>query len=91
MKRSSGASPSTDENFDKMMDLIFRDRMEHLGLMSSALVHELYTPLIIIRGRIESLLRHRGQNIEAGLQEISTECHHLLKLLESLTFVSAGV
>jgi signal transduction histidine kinase len=90
MSNAKVVKVSADQNFEGMMEIIFRDRMEHLSLMSSALVHELYTPLIIIRGRVEGLLRHPEQNVDQGLKEVSAECQHLLKLLESLTFMASS-
>lgn len=73
---------------DEILEFIFRDRMEHLGLMSSALVHELRTPLTIIQGRAQSLLQNVASNDQKGVQEIAVECQHLLSLLESMTFVT---
>ena len=86
IKKVNSLLPKSDE----ILEFIFRDRMEHLGVMSSALVHEMQTPLVIMRGRVESLLRHPEQDVERGLREISEECRHLLKLLDSMTFVSSG-
>ncbi len=88
MKNSSNPNktfPQTSPN--ELMEYVFQDRMEHLRLLSSALINEIHTPLIIIRGRAESLLRNHGQDTQTGLREISQECQHLLKLLESMAFV----
>lgn len=75
------------KSVDEIIDFIFRDRAEYQRLIASALMHELNTPLIIMRGRAESLIRYPGQNAENGLREISRECQNLIKVLEALTSV----
>lgn len=74
---------------EKILESIYRDRLEQLGLISSALVHEIQTPLIIIRGRAESLLRHEKKDIDRDLREISKECEHLMRLLDAMLFMSS--
>ena len=75
----------------ELVEIIFRDRMKYLSLLSSAVVNELQTPLVIIRGLAESLLRNSMQSPTANLREISKESEHLLKILEAMAFVSTSV
>jgi signal transduction histidine kinase len=77
-----------DPKAEALMEHVFRDRMDYLGLMSSALVHELQIPMVIMRGKVESLLRHPQLDPKHSLMEISTECEHLLNLLDSMKFVA---
>lgn len=76
---------------NEIVEIIFRDRMKYLGLLSSAVVHELQTPLVIIRGFAESLLRNPSQNPAVNLREISKESEHLLKILAAMIFVAPAI
>ena len=92
MKHSKTSAPlniSTPNN--DLVEIIFRDRMKYLSLLSSAVVHELHTPLVIIRGLAESLLRSSAQNSNANLKEIAKESENILKILEAMAFVSTSV
>lgn len=72
---------------EDVLDIIFYDRLKYASFLSDALDHELITPLVIIRGLTESLLRHPEQNPQANLREISRETENLLKILEAMSFV----
>ncbi len=87
-KATSQALPTSDS---ELVEIIFRDRMKYLSLLSSAIVHELHTPMVIIRGLAESLLRNSNQNPHANIREISKESEHLIKILEAMAFVSTSV
>lgn len=78
----------TPATVDEILEVIFRDRLRYAALLSAAVDHELHTPLVIIRGLAESLLRKPGSNEQARLQEISREAEHLLKILDAMSFVS---
>lgn len=78
-----------DPQTEKLLEHVFQDRMEYLGLMSSALVHQLQIPLVIMRGRIETYLRHPEKSSQQALLDISKESQYLLKLLESMIFPPA--
>ena len=73
---------------DDVLDIIFRDRIRYASLHSSALNHEIYMPLLIIRGLAESLLRKPAQDPQAHLHEISNESARVLKLLDSMNFLA---
>lgn len=77
-----------DPQSEQVLEHVFHDRMEYLGLMSSAVVHQLQIPLVIMRGKIESYLRHPQKSPEQTLIEMSQEFQHLLKLLDSMIFVT---
>lgn len=72
----------------EMLDIIFKDRMRYASLHSAALNHELQTPLVIIRGLAESLLRKSGQETQRQLREIANEAGRLLQILDAMVFVS---
>ena len=77
-----------DPKSEEVLDHVFHDRMEYLGLMSSAVVHQLQIPLIIMRGRVESYLRHPEISPRQTLVEFSKEFEQLLKLLDTMIFVA---
>lgn len=77
-----------DPKSEELLDHVYQDRMEYLGLMSSAMVHQLQIPLVIMRGKIESYLRYPQRSPQQTLIEISEETQYLLKLLESMVFVA---
>lgn len=77
------------KNDCEILELLFQDRMKYLSLLSSAVIYELHTPLIIIRGLAESLLRSPDQNPQANLIQISNESKNLLKVLDDMSFVSS--
>lgn len=90
MTQSTGLVPSPlneSQDQNEIMEFILRDRMEHLSLMSLALVHQFQTPLIIMRGQVEALLRHPEKNSTPGLQVMADECKSLLQLLDAMTFI----
>lgn len=75
---------------DQLLDVIFADRLKYTALLSAAMNHELHTPLIIIQGLAESLLRQPSDNPQSHLKEISREAKHLLKILDTMVFVNTG-
>lgn len=77
-----------DTKSEELMEHIFQDRMEYLGLMSSAVVYQMQIPLIIMRGKIESYLRHPERSPQQTLSDLSSECEQMLKLLEGMIFVA---
>ena len=79
-------SNSKSESVSDILDLIYRDRIRCTTLISAATYHELYTPLVIIRGLAESLLRQLDRDPHAHLLEISKEAKNLLKTLEAMSF-----
>ncbi len=81
---------STLEGGNDTLELIFRDRIRCSALMSAATYHELYTPLVIIRGLAESLMRKSESAFHSYLLEISKEAEQLLKNLEAMNFKDPG-
>ncbi len=77
-----------DPKSEELLEHVFHDRMEYLGIMSSAVVHQLQIPLIIMRGKVESYLRHPELSPKQTLSEFAKEFESLLKLLDSMVFVS---
>jgi signal transduction histidine kinase len=73
---------------DDMLEIIFHDRIRFASLHSAAMSHELYTPLVIIRGLAESLLRKPNQDPQPHLREISSEAERLLKIIDAMVSLS---
>lgn len=91
MKNSSLMEVQSHKNEnDEILEILFRDRMAYLSLLSSAVIYELHTPLIIIRGLAESLIRSPHQDPQANLIQIANESKSLLKILDNMTFASAA-
>ncbi len=78
------------DSVDEFLNLIFRDRIRCTTLISAATHHELYTPLVIIRGLAESLIRNPDLDPKAHLREISKEADQLLKVLDAMNFKNPG-
>lgn len=72
-----------------VLDIFFRDRMRSAALQAAALNHELYTPLTIIKGMAENLIKNPEQNVHHHLKEIVAEANKLLRVLENLSFASS--
>lgn len=90
MKNSSPKEIHSDKNNDpEILEILFQDRMNYLRLLSSAVIYELHTPLVIIRGLAESLLKNSHLDPQANLLQISNESKNLLKILDDMTFVSS--
>lgn len=85
MKRKD--KPAFEFNFDEMLEIIFQDRVRYSSLHSAAVNHELQTPLVIIRGLAESLLRNQIKDPQAHLREIANEADRLLKVLDAMVFI----
>lgn len=88
MKNSNNLIRLAEGNIDveEILEIIFHNRLRCAFLLSEAMNYELQTPLVIIRGLAESLLRKPGQNPQEHLREISREAGHLLKVIESMVF-----
>lgn len=74
-----------------VLDIIFRDRMRSEILQASALNHEFHTPLTIIKGLAENLLRNPHHSPEENTRKIVNETDKLLKALDMLnTLIYSG-
>lgn len=71
-----------------VLEIIFRDRLNYSTLVSAAIDHGLHTPIVIIKGLAEILLRNPDQDPHENLKKISKEADHILKLLAAMTFVA---
>jgi two-component system, NtrC family, sensor kinase len=62
------------------------DRLAGLGRLSAGLAHEIGSPLNVISGRAESLLRHFGDNEQArrSLQDISTQSERIVNIVRDM-------
>ncbi|MBC7467032.1 MAG: HAMP domain-containing histidine kinase [Bdellovibrio sp.] len=63
---------------DEILEIIFKDRVKFMSFLSSAVVHELQTPLSIIRGMVSSLLINQTQDSASKLRDVLRETDHLL-------------
>ncbi len=73
---------------DEVLETLFQDRLRCEKLITSAFMHELYTPAVIIHGLAELLLRKPDQIDPSQLREISREAEQLLQSLVLLTAVA---
>jgi len=80
---------NSDLKENNVLDIFFRDRMRSAALQAAALNHEFYTPLTIIKGMAESLIKNPEKNPQNYLKEIVNESEKLLRILESLNFSSS--
>ena len=71
-----------------ILEIIFKDRLNYSTLVSAAVDHGLHTPIVIIKGLAEILLRDPDQDPRENLKKISREADHILKLLTAMTFVA---
>ncbi len=62
------------------------DRLAGLGRLSAGLAHEIGTPLNVISGRAESLMRHLGDNEAAvrSLRDISTQTERIVHIMSDM-------
>jgi two-component system, NtrC family, sensor kinase len=62
------------------------DRLAGLGRLSAGLAHEIGTPLNVISGRAESLMRHLGDNDPAvrSLRDISTQTERIVHIMSDM-------
>ncbi len=78
---------SSQFELDNMLELIFKDRLRYASLHSAAINNELQTPLIIIQGLVDNLLKGGVKNPEKQLREIAEETRRLIAALERLVFI----
>ena len=71
-----------------VLEIIFKDRLNYSTLVSAAIDHGLQTPIVIIKGLAEILLRNPDQDPRENLKKISREADHILKLLAAMSFVA---
>jgi signal transduction histidine kinase len=69
---------------DELLEVLFQDRSRIAKVISSAFMHELHTPAVIIRGLAELILRKSEKIDPAQLRELSREAEQLLRSLEML-------
>lgn len=62
------------------------DRLAGLGRLSAGLAHEIGTPLNVISGRAESLMRHLGGNDPAvrSLRDIATQTERIVHIMSDM-------
>jgi signal transduction histidine kinase len=62
------------------------DRLAGLGRLSAGLAHEIGTPLNVISGRAESLMRHLGDDAQAArsLQDISAQTERIVRIVRDM-------
>ncbi len=83
-----GFTKNSNLHGSHILDIFFRDRMRSAALQASALNHEFYTPLAIIKSIAEKILKGPDQNLQNQLQEIINETSRLLITLERLSLFS---
>lgn len=69
---------------DEILEVIFRDRVKFISLISSAVVQELQTPLVIIRNLVSSLLVDGLQDSSPKLSHVLRETDHLLTMIAAM-------
>jgi signal transduction histidine kinase len=79
-------SRSLEYSVEELLEIVFQDRVHYAAMHSAAVNHELHTPLVIIRGLAESLLKRAVQNPQKHLREIADEADHLLKILDKMVY-----
>lgn len=86
MKNKVKYEKHLDYSVDELLEILYQDRVRYASLHSAAVNHELHTPLVIIRGLAESLLKRTTQNPQAHLREIADEADHLIKVLDKMVY-----
>lgn len=87
-EKAIGLSKNSYLKVNNILDIFFRDRMRSAALQAAALNHEFYTPLSIIKGIAEKVLKNPDQNMQNHLQAIVNESSRLLKELEKLSILT---
>ena len=70
--------------------IIQQDRLASLGLLASSLAHEIGTPMAVIRGRAEMLLRRSSGADTNDLDLIISQIDRITKLMQSVLQLARG-